>query len=142
MSMSIKLEGLKELQDALQKASEETKAKVELVVEQTASNIRNATARRIQRGPASGHIYKSSVANRDHQASAPGEAPMSDSGMLAGSYSVIDGDTPLTKYVSSNLEYAYWLEFGTTKIKPRPHLLPSVEEARPNFERQLRRVLE
>ena len=144
MSMSIKLEGLQELQNALRQATEETQAKIELIVEATASDIRNATVRRIQRGPATGHIYRSSVANKEHQASAPGEAPMSDSGALASSYSVIDGPNNLTKYVSSNLDYAYYLEFGTkrTNGEARPHLLPSVEEARPNFERRLKTVLQ
>ena len=142
MSMSIKLEGLQELQNAIREATQETQAKIEMVVEATASDIRNATVRRIQRGPASGEIYKSKVADKDHQASAPREAPATDSGALAGSYSVIDGDTPLTKYVSSNLEYAYFLEFGTVHMEKRPHLLPSVEENRRNFEERLKRVLQ
>jgi hypothetical protein len=147
MSMSIKLEGLQELQQALVNATKELQDKVELIVEATASDIHRTTVRRIQRGPATGHIYRSSVANKEHQASAPGEAPMSDSGRLAGSYSVVDGDNRFTKFVSSNVwddedDYAYMLEFGTTKIKPRPHLLPSVEEARPTFERRLKGVLQ
>ena len=143
MSMSIKLEGLQELQNAIREATQETQAKIEMVVEATASDIRNATVRRIQRGPASGEIYKSKGSKEKlHQASAPGEAPATDIGTLAGSYSVIDGDTPLTKYVSTDLDYAYFLEFGTINMAPRPHLLPSVEESRRNFEQRLKRVLE
>lgn len=141
MSMSIKMEGLDELLKAIEEKGQEVKAQVEMIVEASASAIHGATVKRIQRGPASGEIYKSKVADRDHQASAPGQAPMSDSGRLVGSYSIIDGANSLTKYISSNVEYAYYLEFGTQNMEARPHLLPSVEEETPRFKSRLMKVL-
>lgn len=135
----IKLEGLAEMSKALEQASFDTVIRVEKVVAQTALNVRGRAVTRIQQGPASGHIYRSSVTNKDHQASAPGEAPASDSGMLAGSITVeLDG---VTAYVGTNLDYGYWLEFGTTKMEPRPFLMPSLEEEASAFRAKLKEAI-
>lgn len=71
-----------------------------------------------------------------HQASAPGQAPMSDTGRLASSIE-FDQIGPLTATVGSNLIYAKWLEYGTRKMAPRPFFRPAVERMRKDFSKRL-----
>lgn len=69
-----------------------------------------------------GKLYAWPARDIPHQASAPGDAPAVDTGVLRASYgSEVVGQT-LT--IGSGKFYAKWLEFGTSKIKPRPHLRP------------------
>lgn len=68
----------------------------------------------------------------EHTAASAGEAPNTDTGRLAASVQVeirVDG-----VYVGSTLDYAGWLEFGTTKMEARPWLFPAVEVHRRNIE--------
>lgn len=57
-----------------------------------------------------------------HQASAPGESPATDTGILANSITYEVGRTGHKIYckVGTSLKYGYWLEYGTKNIKPRP----------------------
>lgn len=81
----------------------------------------------IERGPASGNVYPSSVTpNRSHQASSPGEYPMSDSGALSDS---IHRDLqPQSASVFSNLEYARYLELKPPERGGRPWLSRAFNE--------------
>lgn len=78
----------------------------------------------------SGRIYRRGKTT--HQASAAGEPPSTDTGRLLGSinYTVGADGRDIVGRVSANTEYAKYLEYGTTKMKPRPFLRPSLEEAR------------
>ncbi len=80
---------------------------------------------------------KSGVWYGDHQASAPGEAPAIDTGMLVNS---IQTEVKGTEgVVFTNMEYAPYLEFGApmASIEPRPFFMPAAEAARPGFVRKL-----
>ena len=139
MSTEIKLDGLAEMMQAFKDASAQTRAKIEDAVTVTAVNVQAKAIRRIQSGPATGRVYKSKVSGRSHQASAPGESPMSDSGALASS--IYRDQEGTTAYVGSPLVYSVYLEFGTSKMKPRPFLFPSLESERADFHRRLKGVL-
>jgi len=71
-------------------------------------------------------------AKRYYVASAPGEPPAVRTGRLRNSikYRVIGGGLNLRGIVGSSLEYAAPLEFGTSKMAPRPFLRPSYEKVR------------
>ena len=141
MSMSISFEGLTAMKQAIADAKREVRAEVERAVATSVNDIHGAAKKRIQHGPASGATYQSSVSEgKLHVASAPGEPPMSDSGDLASSIAKqTDG---LTGYVFTPLDYGRFLEFGTSKMKPRPWLLPSLEEEAPKFRDRLQRILQ
>ena len=139
MSIEIHIDGLDELRQALAQAKVEVRQAAEREVAAATARVQGAAVKRIERGPASGNVYQSSVSGRDHQASAPGEAPMSDSGNLAGS--IATSFNGLEGVVFTPLDYGRYLEFGTSKIKPRPWLLPSLEEDAPLFRRGLQRIL-
>ena len=77
----------------------------------------------------SGRLYQLYAPRRTHRASAPGEAPASDTGQLANSYVAVQGRDAQGIYVElgTNQPRAAYLELGTRQIEPRPHFRPAVE---------------
>jgi hypothetical protein len=69
-----------------------------------------------------------------HRASAPGEAPANDTGLLFSSI-YFKQPSKLTAEIGSRLPYAYWLEYGTKKIKPRPSWVPATQKNIPLFQK-------
>ena len=99
---------------------------------QLAELTRGEAVKAIQSGPATGIVYEKSNPRRTHQASAPGEAPMTDEGRLASSIAVDVKSPASVKRVrdakaetGSNLEYADWLENGTSRMEARPFMFPA-----------------
>jgi phage gpG-like protein len=138
MSLELKIEGMAELQAALRKASAEAQEAVGVAVIGTAMELRGDIIKRIHGGPASGAVYaKGSVS---HQASAPGEAPASDTGRLAGSIT-FDKTGPMSATVGSDLVYAAALEFGSGRIDPRPAWVPAIEKITPKYIARLEKAL-
>lgn len=106
--------------------SEQALRAVEATMKGAAQIVANDAKRRVQRGPKSGRVYtRRGIA---HQASAPGEAPATDTGKLVGS--IVADAKGLTAYVEARSVYGRWLEYGTRRIKPRPFLVPAVEANR------------
>jgi len=87
----------------------------------------------------SGRIYKRS--QKIHQASAPGEAPAIDTGLLVNSIQVTDYGR-LGAMVYTNTEYADVLELGGRHILPRPYMRPAVEKIAPKFLEATRQLIE
>lgn len=75
-------------------------------------------------GSRSGRIYR--IRGKEHQASAPGEAPAVDTGNLKGSIKVGEV-TEDHAVLETNADYAAYLEFGTRHMAARPFMRPSVE---------------
>lgn len=86
--------------------------------------VRAEMVRLILRGEKTGAWYGM------HQASAPGEAPASDTGRLAASLSTTYDAETLTGKVVVGVNYGYFLEFGTAKMEPRPFIRPALENTR------------
>lgn len=127
------------------------------VLDHTADEVQRNAQERIQHGEKTGRIYGAEkvvgfntkylespvfVANRGkklgddgvHQASAPGEAPANDEGLLAGSIQWrATGD--LSREVVVGAEYGAVLEYGNVKgtLAPRPYLTPAIEDNREPF---------
>ena len=85
---------------------------------------------RPMRGPKSGRVYRrKSVV---HRASAPGEAPAIDTGILRFSIAVKIGDSGLSATIGvhelTKVKYARPLEFGTQKMAARPFVFPALEK--------------
>lgn len=90
----------------------------------------NSAKRRLQKGPASGRVYRKYGPKRIHQASAPGEAPATDTGGLVNSgFHELDAPA-LEVSVGFAKLYAAILEYGSRLMEKRPFLLPTVEEWR------------
>ena len=112
---------------------------IDEVCESTALDIQARAQMAIMNPPKSGRIYRRG--NVAHQASAPDEAPATDTGALVNSaytkkLADADYETGFT------VEYAAALEFGTPKIEPRPYLRPAVEAVRKAFIAAIKRIVE
>jgi len=68
--------------------------------------------------PGTGKIYRRRGV--DHQASAPGEPPASDTGTLANSVFITPFEPMLMARITWATAYAARLQFGDEKIEPRP----------------------
>lgn len=96
------------------------------VVRSTAMRAKNM----IRAGGRSGRTYVRENPIRVVVASAPGEAPANDLGLLASSITFrLFSTSAMTAYVGSDLYYALDLELGTAQIAPRPFLFPAFREA-------------
>jgi HK97 gp10 family phage protein len=138
--MNITLTGDKQLLANLRKFGAAADKYVAEVVNGTAQNIRTTAIKSIQRGTKSGVVYQKYAPNRTHQASAPGQAPASDTTALWKNItSEIDGKQAT---ITSNAEYSAALEFGTERIRPRPFMVPAMEQARPKFEKDLQKIVD
>ena len=132
MTVTIRLEGSDQLQRELRRLSDDLREEAGKAVLATAVEMRADIVTSIQRGPASGITYKKSNPTRTHTASAPGQPPMSDTGRLANSIT-FDRVGDLTATVGSALNYAPWLEYGTSRMAARPFFRPAVERMRPIY---------
>lgn len=136
----LELRGGAALRKALKAQPERTEAEVAKAIDATGLELRGDIVKRYQRGPASGRVYQKYNPRRVHVASAPGQAPATDTGRLAGSVTY-ERDTPLSAAVGSVLAYAAMLEFGTSRIAQRPAWVPAVEAMRGKFQKRLERAL-
>lgn len=86
--------------------------------------------------PKHGSVYPSGQSG-EHQASAPGESPAVDYGVLINSIQtqMLRDDLGL---VAEGTEYAAPLEYGTVRMAPRPHMAPAADRARPKFVQRMR----
>ena len=70
---------------------------------------------------------------RAHQASSPGNMPARDLGALSASLQTELVPGKAKGYYYTVMDYGVYLEYGTSKMAPRPFMTPSAERARPNF---------
>jgi HK97 gp10 family phage protein len=93
--------------------------------------VRNEAIDSILRGVKTGEIVTRYNPTREHQVSAEGEAPASDTGRLANSiaHDVIKEGNSFIGRVIASTEYAIHLEFGTNKMGARPFLRPALHES-------------
>lgn len=135
MTLRVSIEGNEALAAALREASQEVRASVAAEMASIGIGLRNDIVKRVQRGPATGRVRRNGT-----RASAPGEAPMSDTGRLAGSIYFTEGygkAKGVSVQVGSNLAYAAMLEYGTRKMQERPYFTPAAKKVRKTFTRRI-----
>jgi len=140
---TISIDGLDGVQRFIKAFAKEAEAGIANAVTATALEINSDVKKRIQRGPKTGIIYtRGSVQNlsAEHQASAPGEAPATDTGTLVSSV-YFEQSTKLSATIGSRLAYASWLEYGTQKIMPRPAWVPATEAGRSKLTKRIEKAL-
>lgn len=139
MSVEIRVENLEQVLEALRRYGERAQQAVGNAVQATALEVRGDIQRQIQRGPKTGRTYlRGSVS---HRASAPGEAPATDTGTLVGSI-LYQSTSASSAKVLSRLPYATFLEFGTQRIAPRPSWTPAIERGGPRLQSRVVTALE
>ena len=97
---------------------------------------------KIQGGTRSGREYRRG--GKIHTASAPGEFPKSDKGGsgLTGSFFIRVGADKLTAFFGTKLAYGRYLEFGTSRMQPRPWLRPTLKANADAITKRVRRAVE
>jgi len=106
----------------LAQASAQALEAIQRVLEVSALKIDRAAKLLIARGSKSGRRYGK------HQASAPGEAPATNTGRLIQSIAWQVLNQGLTVEIGSPLDYASYLEDGTQRMDPRPWLKPAYDQ--------------
>jgi HK97 gp10 family phage protein len=86
--------------------------------------LEGVVKQKISRGGRGGRVY--SVSGKRSQRSAPGEPPKTDTGRLVGS--IRHEHSFLSASVGSEVNYAGYLELGTSRMAARPYLQPSFDE--------------
>lgn len=131
--VKVEINGLKEVNAALQAYGKDIGNSLALIVNAAAIEAVTDVRKAIQGPPKTGREYARGK-NRDiiHRASAPGEAPATDTGTLVNSIYNEDRGK-YAKAIGSRLPYAYYLEFGTFKMDKRPSWIPAVERAIPKM---------
>lgn len=145
MSVTLKLEGLDKLERRLNAVSDASQKLVADVVAKGALDIQNDMRRAVQKGPATGRVYTRGGVS--HKASAPGEAPATDSGNLASHINHIFVNRFTADVGAIGVPYAARLEFGGKDsrgvyIAPRPYLRPALKKRTPKVIQQLTKAVQ
>jgi HK97 gp10 family phage protein len=92
------------------------------------------------RGEASHMITEGATSGKNHIPSLPGEPPNEDTGSLRTHIETTQTG-PLQAEVSSNAPYAAVLEFGGSKVLPRPYMQPATNRKRKEVVALVRRAV-
>ena len=129
MQISIQVKGFKKVMASLKNLEQDLEKPFREVIVGGAQLIRGEAIKSIQSGPKSGRIYEKYNPRRTHRASAPGQAPASDTGNLVRNIAVKMESRDQVAVVSS-APYSQFLEFGTSKMLPRPFLFPATQRSK------------
>lgn len=94
--------------------------------------VRSEAISLILDGPKTGRVYRRRSV--EHRASAPGEAPASDTGRLVNSIRTDFDLGALVGKVIASTAYAAYLEYGTAKMEARPYMRPALARKRKDVE--------
>ena len=128
MQVSIKITNLEQTLKQLENLESSMEKPLEEVLFGGGQLIRAEAVKSIQSGAKSGIVYEKYNPRRSHRASAPGQAPASDTGNLVSK--IIVKNNKDTVRVQSNANYSKFLEFGTSKMLARPFMFPAKEKSK------------
>lgn len=130
MDFSVEIKGLDGIGRAGDTIRQSVADELNKAVFVSAQRVATEAKKSVLEGNKSGHTYKRRSVF--HRASAPGEAPASDTGRLVGSiHADMAGPGEATAIAgSSSVKYARMLEFGTTKMAARPFFFPALEKSK------------
>ena len=129
MIIELKVTNLKKVMNKLSKLNKQLEPDFQEVVKGGGQLIRGEAIKSIQSGAKSGIMYQKYNPRREHRASAPGQAPASDTGNLVSKI-IVKQKTKNIVNVESNADYSAFLEYGTSKMEPRPFMLPAFEKSK------------
>ncbi len=129
MQINIKVSNLKKAMAQIKTLQKDLEPDFQEVVKGGAQLIRGEAVKSIQSGAKSGIVYEKYNPRRTHRASAPGQAPASDTGNLVSKITVRQDGKDKTN-VESNADYSAFLEYGTSKMEARPFMLPAFEKSK------------
>ena len=131
--ISVKIEGLDKFHKRLKVNQDAIEKEVAAALFVSAKKIEGDAKKSILQGGKTGRTYQKYNPRRTHRASAPGQAPASDTGRLVNSiHSELIRRIPeaVIKAGGGVVKYARMLEYGTSKMAARPFFFPAVERNR------------
>ena len=142
--MSVKVTGVAELKQKLRSLGGSMEDAIFGGVILTANEVRNSAIKSIQNKSGGTQVQRSRQGGGTytHTASAAGGAPNTDTGKLVASIAVEPHKSGVYALVGSNLDYAGWLEFGTTKMGARPWLEPALRKNIDNLQNNINDVVD
>jgi HK97 gp10 family phage protein len=102
------------------------------VIVDSANSLAKEMKKRIKTGAKSGKTYG------NHTSSAPGQSPANWTGELVNSISAISEGKNSKVIVNAN--YAEFLELGTSKMRARPFILPSIQKVKKDLAQKLKGI--
>ena len=129
MDIKFRVTNLKKVLSQLENLDKQLEPDFQEIVKGGGQFIRGEAIKSIQAGAKSGIVYEKYNPRRSHRASAPGQAPASDTGNLVSKIIVKQKSKNITN-VESNADYSAFLEYGTSKMEPRPFMLPAFEKSK------------
>ena len=143
MDFSFKVEGLERIEKATREVQANVNKELEKGLYACALKVEHEAKASIASGNKSGRIYKRG--NITHKASAPGEAPATDTGRLISSInSYLNKLAGLEAFVVAGrgvAKYATMLEHGTSKMAARPFMFPAVEKSKAFIQERLNKAV-
>jgi hypothetical protein len=146
MPFKIQILGAKRLERQFARLPSQTTKELGKAVNASLLMVQNEARRSIQKGPKSGRVYKKGGVT--HQASAPGQAPATDTGHLVSHVNHKQQGLRGTVGIHElkQVKYARRLEFGGRDkrgvyIAPRPFLRPAYKKMQKKIAKRLARVL-
>lgn len=157
MAKTPEIEGLETALRELSRLGVNAEKGVEMAVEAMGQKARTTAITSIQRDPKSGQLYEHVFATINgkvvpvgprsgnnlssaHRASAPGEAPATDTGHLVSGIKFVR--TGIKGLLFNRVRYASWLEYGTKNMLPRPHMEPAVKKHEEWFKKKITKALD
>ena len=141
MDIKVNVKNLKKVMSQLSRLNKELEKPFQEVIKGGGQLIRAEAVRSIQSGAKSGIVYEKYNPRRSHKSSAPGQSPASDTGNLVSKI-IVKQKSLNVVHVESNADYSAFLEFGTSKMQPRPFMFPAFEKStKPILNAVFRRVV-
>lgn len=143
MDFSVSLEGLDRLASKSKIVADIARNEVEKALFASGAMVEKEAKESIASGQKTGRVYRRG--NVTHQASAPGEAPATDTGRLINSINVRPVQGELSVEVKAGggiVKYARMLEFGTAKMAARPFLFPALEKNKARIKKRIESALD
>jgi HK97 gp10 family phage protein len=137
---TVKIHNSKRLQKKINSYGKKAPKALDQALTKAAFNTQNIAVLEIQQGAKTGRVYKKR-GGKAHKASAAGEAPATDEGILVQNITV-EKKKIMHYDVGSRkaAPHGYWLEFGTSRMDARPWLTPAVKIARKELSEDLKRI--
>ena len=133
MDIKINVKNLKKVLSQLNRLDKDLETPFQEIVKGGGHLIRAEAIKSIQTGAKTGIVYQKYNPRRQHRASAPGQAPASDTGNLVSKIIVKQKSKNVTQ-VESGADYSKFLEYGTSKMEPRPFMFQAFEKSRQPIE--------
>ncbi len=125
-AITVRVRNMGRLQAKVKKLPLDIQAATVMGLRDIAVPMEEDVKRSIRTGARTGKIVKRYHPARVVQASAPGEPPANDRGMLANSIEVDVDPVQFNLTLSAAAPYAQELEYGTRHMLPRPFLRPAL----------------